>query len=157
LALTGNNQTIIKGYSTLRAIISTSNKAVAQKGASIVSYQLVVGEKQKTVAYSDSTDVNIDLTEIENNIFTVYAIDSRGNSTTKQISPTEYIAYSKVVLSNGQAERTGGIGDETTLNLMVFFLMPDFGLVTNDLTQLISIKRHRDRRMDRWHNYNNAI
>ena len=141
LALTGDNQTIIKGYSTLRAIISTSNKAVAQKGASIVSYQLVVGEKQKTVAYSDSTDVNIDLTEIENNIFTVYAIDSRGNSTTKQISPTEYIAYSKVVLSNGQAERTGGIGDETTLKFNGTFYNVDFGSSSNSLTITYKYKK----------------
>lgn len=139
--LTGNNQTIIKGYSTLRAIISTSNKAVAQKGANMVSYQLVVGEKQKTVAYSDSTDVNIDLTEIENNIFTVYAIDSRGNSTTKQISPTEYIAYSKVVLLNGQAERTGGIGDETTLKFNGTFYNVDFGSSSNSLTITYKYKK----------------
>lgn len=139
--LTGNNQTIIKGYSTLRAIISTSNKAVAQKGATMDKYRLVVGSKQIDVDYSDSSDVNLELENIDNNVFIVYAIDSRGNSTTKQISPTEYIAYSKVVLSNGQAERTGGIGDETTLKFNGTFYNVDFGSSSNSLTITYKYKK----------------
>ena len=141
LALTGNSQTIIKGYSTLRAIISTSNKAVAQKGATMDKYRLVVGSKQIDVDYSDSSDVNLELENIDNNVFIVYAIDSRGNSTTKQISPTEYIAYSKVVLSNGQAERTGGIGDETTLKFNGTFYNVDFGSSSNSLTITYKYKK----------------
>lgn len=141
LALTGNNQTIIKGYSTLRAIISTSNKAVAQKGATMDKYRLVVGSKQIDVDYSDSSDVNLELENIDNNVFIVYAIDSRGNSTTKQISPTEYIAYSKVVLSNRQAERIGGIGDETTLKFNGTFYNVDFGSSSNSLTITYKYKK----------------
>ena len=37
--------------------------------------------------------MNLELENIDNNVFTVYAIDSRGNSNTKQISPSTYIDY----------------------------------------------------------------
>jgi hypothetical protein len=141
LALTGDSQTIIKGYSTLRAIISTSNKAVAQKGATMDKYRLVVGSKQIDVDYSDSSDVNLELENIDNNVFTVYAIDSRNNSTAKQISPEEYIDYFRPIIARANAERIGGIGDETTLKFDGTFYNVDFGSSSNSLTITYKYKK----------------
>lgn len=144
LALTGNNQTIIKSYSTLKAIISTSNKAVAQKGATMDKYRLVVGEKQIDVPYSASETVELTLNAIDNNVFMVYAIDSRGNSTVVQKSPTNYFAYSKVIIANGTTERIGGIGDETTLTFNGSFLNIDFGSEQNNITIAYKYKKTSD-------------
>ena len=146
LALTGNSQTIIKGYSTLRAIISTANKAIAQKGATMNKYRLVVGSKQIDVDYSDSSDVNLELENIDNNVFTVYAIDSRNNSTAKQISPEEYIDYFKPYITSPipTATRTSGIDSETTLSFNGKFFNDSFGAVNNSLTITYEYKKTSD-------------
>jgi hypothetical protein len=142
VALTGGNDTdgypIIKGYSNLRAIVSVANKAAAQKGATMVKYRLVVGAKQIDVNYSDSADVNLDINAIDNNMFTVYAIDSRGNSISKQISPSAYLDYSPINIINSVdkptiASRTDSTGEETTLTLNGSIWNGNFGSVTNSI------------------------
>ena len=50
--LTGNNQIIVKGYSTVRGVVTTANKAVAKKQASITKYQLNIGGGIKEKEYS---------------------------------------------------------------------------------------------------------
>jgi hypothetical protein len=126
-ALTGDNQIIVKGYSDVKAIISTTNKATAQKGAIMDKYRLVIGSKQIDVDYSDNSDVNLELENIDNNVFIVYAIDSRNNSTVVQKSPNVYIDYFRPIIARANAERTGGIGDETTLTFNGSFLNENFG------------------------------
>jgi hypothetical protein len=81
LALTGNSKYNINGYSTIRVSISQSNKAIAQKGATMVKYQLMIGSETKEIAYSDTDDVYIDLPNASIGEYKVYAIDSRQNST----------------------------------------------------------------------------
>lgn len=142
--LTGNNQIIIKDYSNLMATISTTDKAIAQKGATMKTYQFVVGSKQISANYSDIDDVNLSLNSINNNVFSVYAIDSRGNSTLKQISPANYIDYFKPVITNAYAERTGNVGDETTLYLDGSFFNNTFGSATNDITVSYKYKKTSD-------------
>lgn len=132
-ALTGNNQKIVKGYSNLRATVSIANKAVAQKGATMVTYRLVVGTQQIDVAYSGMADVNLDLNAIISNVFVVYAIDSRGNSTFKQISPATYIEYTTLARSSDSAVRTDNIDDETTLNFAGIMWSGNFGSQSNSL------------------------
>jgi len=150
-SLTGNNQIIIKNYSDLRATISLSNKAIAQKGATMSNYQLVVGAKQITMPYSATEPVIMNIEKVDNNVFTVYAIDSRKNSTLKQISPSNYINYFKPVLSNVYAERTGGIDDETTLFLEGSFFNENFGSVANDITLSYKYKK-TDEDDSKWQN-----
>lgn len=142
-ALTGDNQIIVKGYSDLKVTISTSNKAVAQKGATMDKYRLVVGSKQIDVDYSDSSDVNLMLSNIDNNVFTVYAIDSRGNSTAKQISPSTYIDYFEPYITSPipTATRTNGIDSETTLSFSGKFFNDSFGAVNNSLTITYEYKK----------------
>lgn len=140
-ALTGNNQTIVKGYSNLKATVSTTNKMVANKGAIAKEYQLVVGSKQIKANYSSSADVELTLNAVDNNVFIVYAIDSRGNSTPVQISPASYINYTIPVITSASYSRTGGIGTETTLNFAGSFFNDTFGSVANSVTATYKYKR----------------
>lgn len=134
LALTGDNQSIIKGYSNLKAIITTANKAVAQKGATMDKYRLVVGEKQIDVDYNASETVELTLNAIDNNVFMVYAIDSRGNSTVVQKSPTNYFAYTKPTLNPIKVARVTPIDTHTILSYEGSFFNANFGSQSNTIT-----------------------
>lgn len=142
--LTGNNQTIVKGKSNLRAIITSANKAVALKGANMTregyaGYRLVVGTKQSAlIPYSASSTVNIDINAIDNNVFNVYAIDSRQNSTVKQISPSAFLNYEDIKIINTPtaptiATRAGGVGQDVTLKINGTIWNDTFGSVHNSI------------------------
>lgn len=134
VGLTGNNQKIIKGYSNLRATVSTADKAIANKGATMKNYQLVVGGKQAIKPYSASANVTIDINAIDNNVFTVYAIDSRGNSTNKIKSPLDFIEYFQPSITNFGFKRENDTGTKTTLILNGNWFNKSFGSVANTLT-----------------------
>ena len=116
-AITGNNQYLVQGKSTLRAIISAANKATAKKSATMSSYAATISGLTATGAYSDSAAVNIDFSD---NAFTpgsqtlaVKAVDSRGLSTsvTKDVT---VLAYAAPTIS-ATATREGNFEKETTL------------------------------------------
>jgi hypothetical protein len=83
-AITGNDQYLIQGYSTLEVDILGTDKAVAQKSATMTKYNLAIS--------SISTDVTYTTSDIAQNLGTlginadatlnVKAIDSRTNFTT---------------------------------------------------------------------------
>jgi hypothetical protein len=83
-AITGNDQYLIQGYSTLEVDILSANKAVAQKQATMTKYNLAIGSINTDVTYTTSDiaqnlgtlGINADAT------LNVKAIDSRNNSTT---------------------------------------------------------------------------
>jgi hypothetical protein len=131
IALTGNNKTIIKGYSNVRATVSTANKAVAQNGATMSKYRFVIGSSQVDVNYSSTANVQATINSVKSNIFTMYAIDSRGNSTPKQISPSTYIDYSAIAISKLEAIREDGIGSDVTLSFSGNIWEGSFGSVLN--------------------------
>lgn len=130
-ALTGNNQTIIKGYSNVKGIVSVANKAVAKKQASMSKYRLSIGEKTAEVAYSSSAEVGTTINAVQSNSFTMYAIDSRGNSTGKTITASTYINYSPIKITSLNAIRTNSVTSETTLNFSGTIWNGSFGSVTN--------------------------
>ena len=135
LGLTGNNQTIIKGYSNVKGTISVANKAVAIKGATMKKYRFVIGEKQQEFNYSDTEDVSSIIDQVVNNIFTMYAIDSRNNSSSKQLSPETYLDYEKPKILRVALERSlGGVGETVTLDISGEFWNNDFGLEQNEIT-----------------------
>ena len=77
LALTGNNQKIIKGYSNVRYTIDNSNKAVARSGGNIVSYEFKKNngsEVVNTISYPITKTYNA----YNENDLQVKATDSRG-------------------------------------------------------------------------------
>lgn len=97
-SITGNNQVLIQGKSTLQATVTVANKATARKGASMSSYLFGIGDYSQTVAWSNTTDVVQDIGTVSDvtgaqNV-TVRAIDSRGNGTTvsKPVTILEYFS-----------------------------------------------------------------
>lgn len=134
IALTGNNQYIVKGYSNVRATVSTANKAIAKNYATMSKYRFVIGDSQVDVNYSSTSNVQATINSVRSNIFTMYAIDSRGNSTFKQISPSRYIDYSAIVISKVDVVRENGIGSNTTLSFNGTIWEGNFGNVLNAIT-----------------------
>lgn len=135
VALTGNNQKIIKGYSNVKATITSANKMVANKGATATSYQLTIGTKPSaTVAYSSSSTVEMTVNAVDNNVFNCYAIDSRGNSTNViKTLTTDYINYTPISITSASATRTDDIGTETTLAFSGKIFDGSFGSVSNSV------------------------
>lgn len=150
IALTGNNQYIVKGYSNVRATISTANKAIAKNYATMSKYRFVIGESQVDVNYSSTSNVQATINSVKSNIFTMYAIDSRGNSTFKQISPSRYIDYSAIVISKVEAVRENGIGSNTTLSFNGIIWEGSFGNVLNTITTCSY--RYRETTSNTWEN-----
>ena len=137
LALTGNSKYNINGYSTIRVTISTTNKAVAQKGASMVKYRFIIGDTTKEVAYSDNSDVYIDIPNSSIGTYQVYAIDSRNNATLVTKLSLSNIEYTPLYLDkqNSYTERDdGGIGENVTLTYSGNIWNNSFGSVSNAIT-----------------------
>ena len=134
IQLTGGNQAIVKGYSNVKAIVSTANKAVAKNYASMSKYRLVIGSKQLDINYSSNASVNGTINNVDSNIFNMYAIDSRGNSTVKQISPSRYLDYTDIIIKQASVIRTGGVGSEVTLAFSGAYWGYGFGAMNNAIT-----------------------
>lgn len=96
LALTGNNQNCIKGYSTIKATIPVDLKAVSKNYATMSKYRLTIGGNTTDVAYSDTEDVSMQLVNASSGIYTVHAIDSRGLSTPVELLANNVIDYTGI-------------------------------------------------------------
>jgi len=134
--LTGGNQGIIKGYSDVKINISTANKAIGKDYATITKYRAVIGEKQTEIAYSGSSNVSGQIDNVLSNFFTVYAIDSRGNSTAKQISPSAFYNYSNIKITKAEIVRTNVVGKETELFFEGEYWNQSFGAITNGIVEV---------------------
>lgn len=115
-ALTGSNQIVISGYSNVNVIISTANKAIGKKNATISGYTFQDGI---TSAYSSSAEVIHTLNKYNySGVLSVTAKDSRSYSTTVQKALTLLISnYTPPVLSNVTVIRKNGMDAETYLGL----------------------------------------
>lgn len=133
IALTGNNQYVVKGYSNVRATVSTANKAVAKNYASMSKYRFVIGSSQIDVNYSATVNVQATINTVKSNIFTMYAIDSRNNSSFKQISPEQYIDYSPITINKVEVIRENGIGSISNLTFNGSIWEGSFGAVLNEI------------------------
>jgi hypothetical protein len=76
IALTGNNQNIIKGYSNVQVTIPVTSKAIAKKETTMNKYRFTCGDKADDQSYSDTADVNLTINGVPNGTFTVYATDN---------------------------------------------------------------------------------
>lgn len=133
--LTGDNQTIVKGFSNVQTIISVANKAQAINGATMKEYRLSIGEKSERKAYSDTEDVAITINAVLSNKFTIYAVDSRENSTPKEIMASNYIEYQNIAIKTINATRKNNVLPLTTLNFNGVIWDGNFGLVDNEITE----------------------
>lgn len=137
LALTGNSKYNINGYSTIQATISTLNKAIAQKGATMSFYKLVIGDKSENVNYSDDSQVVVNIANAPIGTYQVYATDSRGNSTVVSKVSSNEITYEPIYIDRNRSEvyrGNGGISGDGYLKYQGTIANVNFGATTNSIT-----------------------
>ena len=132
VALTGNNKINVNGYSNIQITISVLNKAVAQKGASMVKYRIIVGEQTYDVNYSNS-EITTTVNKCTSGTYQIYAIDTRGNSTLVTKLADSVKNYSDLVrdTSFSATRDDGGIGGNVTLSFSGTIWNNSFGSVSN--------------------------
>ena len=134
LALTGDYLFNVNGYSTINVTISTSNKAVAQNGATMSKYRLVIGNDSVDINYSASEGVTGAISNSSTGIYTVYAIDSRGNSTAVTKQADRIVDYTPLVRTTmPKSTRDSSIGEEYTLKYAGEYWNQSFGDITNSI------------------------
>lgn len=117
VAVTGNNQLFIKGYSDLYVTIPSANKMTTQKSATPSRYSLSCDTLNQSANYSNN-NVNVDMGTIANSgtlRVNVRAYDSRSNSALAYKDITVY-DYAKPVI-NVSASRLNNFENETTLKI----------------------------------------
>lgn len=96
VAVTGSNQVLIQGKSTLQTTVSVANKATANKGATMVNYLYSIGGYSDSAAWSNTVDVVKTIGTISDvsgdQTLNIRAIDSRGNgkTVTKNVTVLPY-------------------------------------------------------------------
>lgn len=134
VGMTTNNQNLIAAKSDLQVTISTTNKMVANKGATPVKYRLNCGSKSIEATYSDDNDVIMNLSSVDNGSITVTAIDSRGN-TTPILKTTLITPYIEPRITKLSTIRKNGIDEIIDLVIEGTYDNTDFGL-PNTLTKI---------------------
>lgn len=137
VALTGNNQILVNGYSNVKATISTSNKAVAKNSATMKTYKMTIGSKTTNpVNYSSSAAVDLTISGINNGTITVYATDSRGLSTSASKTATFKSYYNLQINSVTATRSDNGVGQAVTLAFNGYCWNGNFGAKTNSIQSI---------------------
>ena len=133
LALTGNNQNIIQGYSSVKAIIPVNYIATANKSASMSKYSFTCSDVQRDIPYSDSESTNNTIEGVKSGVFNVYAIDSRNNSTLVTKNANQTVSYTPLSKGNINVKRNNGVSEQTNLTIGGIIDLVDFGQVVNSI------------------------
>lgn len=117
VAITGNDQYFIQGYSTLQATIVAANAALARLSATMTKYNFAISNISSDQSYV-TTDIVKELGVLNVNTNTplvVKAIDSRTNATpvTKTITVLPY----QVPLNTVTAKRLNDFETQTTIHI----------------------------------------
>lgn len=128
-ALTGDNTKFIKGVSNALITINSSDKAIANKQATMSSY-VINGSSQ---TYAD--DFTYTLNNVSTDSITIYASDSRGNSTsvTKTIDLINYEAPNNNN-NNLVVVRQNNVGSITNASFSGTWWNDNFGNSANSLS-----------------------
>ena len=153
VALTGNNQDLIKNYSNLQVTITSNNKATANKYAKMNKYRLTNGTISNDIKYSSTNNVSSVLNNTESGVINIYAIDSRNNSTLVTKNANEFINYIPLQKSNISVTRQNGVSEIVKLTFNGNIDLVNFGVVTNSIKQ--SKYRYKTTDNSQWSAYNN--
>ncbi|MEE1282790.1 MAG: hypothetical protein UHK60_11185 [Acutalibacteraceae bacterium] len=134
-SLTGNNKTVIKNYSNIKTIVSEENKATALKEATLTSYQSTIGSKSVTNNNVTYPVENV-IQKVDGASITVFANDSRGNSTPVIKPITNYIDYKKIIGSISNLERTQQVNSEVNLQVEGEIDLVNFGAIVNSVVSV---------------------
>lgn len=133
---TSTSNIYINGYSNNHIEITTP--AEAQNYAEIKGYRIVQGTKSYTyyLTGEETGNIELDVSNIDSSTFTVYAIDTRNNSTSVEITINNYLQYENLTIQAANVSRDGnGVLTDTTLTFDGTFWKNSFGNVTNHLTK----------------------
>ena len=122
IKLTGNNNSIVKGYSAALYTIS----ATAQKGATISSYNVANGSAKATAASNSFLNAT-------SNVFKYTVTDSRGNKTTGTVNKTLINYVELTVNQKVQMTLVGETGVTMAVNVSGNYFNGSFGAVANTL------------------------
>lgn len=153
VAVTGNNQVLVKGKSNLIATVPVANKMIPRQATTGKSYTFTLGAISITQAFSNTADVSANFGTVLNagdQRLTVKAFDNRSISTSiyKDIQVIDYAAPTLTP----KIERLNGFEDRTTVKLEgEFYLVPVSGIAKNTIT---SIKcRYKKTQETTWKNW----
>ena len=151
LALTNNQEIIIKGYS--RLLVRKWNNAIPKKSATIKEYKV----ENQTQPYDDNFQ-HFYFNNYAKDNYTFYAIDSRNNSCVINHVFDYFVNYFDVTKGNISLTRSqGGVGEDLTLNYNGTFWNGNFGnfqgLQTtgvDNVTNLIATYRYKKTTDSTW-------
>lgn len=154
-AITGDNQVLVKGLSTLQATISVANKMTAIKEAIEKNYVAIIGNVNQSQDYDDENDVVFNLGTINTNgtqRLNIRAYDSRNNSTLVYKDITVY-DYAKPII-NFTAERLNNFEEQTTLSVNGSFSSLIINDIEKNTIQTIQY-RYKEKDSQTWGNWAN--
>ena len=156
-AITGNNQYIIQGKSTLRATIASANKATANKNATMVQYDFAIAGYAGTEAYTTS-NINKEIGVINASVdqtLQVVARDSRDNTTNvkKNVYMVPYASPSIIAT----ATRQSNFESNTTIHIGgAMSLLSVAGVTKNAVDASNGIKwRYKESTSSTWGSWTN--
>ena len=142
-ALTNDYSMIVPNHSSLRVSISPSDKALAQRGTTIVSYRV----NSTLYNYADNFFSSL-MTNYNINPLEVTAIDARGNEKTVSydfISNNKWLDYTNITSNNLSYSRSAsGAGSQVTFNFEGTFWNNNFGNQNNSITAKYKFKKTTD-------------
>ena len=153
LALTGNNQNIIQGYSNVKVTIPVEYIATANKYATMIKYSFTCSDDQRDITYNTDSLTYNTIENVKSGVFNVYAIDSRNNSTLVTKNANQTIAYNPLTKGNITVTRQNGSSEQTTLTLNGKADLVDFGDVINSIQE--AKFRYKITDSSVWSSYNN--
>lgn len=157
VTVTGNNQVLVKGLSTLQATISVANKMTAIKQATEKNYVATIGTINQSINYDDENDIVFNLGEINTagtQRLNIRAYDSRNNSTLVYKDITVY-DYAKPVV-NFTAERLNNFENQTTLRISGSFSSLNIDNVEKNTIQSVQY-RYKEKDSQTWENWTNVL
>lgn len=152
IALTGDNTSIIKGYSNIKVTIPSSMKATTNKEATMSKYRASIGTANPVdITYSSDNEVSGIVNNVDSYTINVYAIDSRNNSKLVSKQATNFINYNVVTKGNIDVLRTNGVSEDVTLKINGTYSNIDFGQVVNSIK--LAQYRYRVKGTNEWSDY----
>lgn len=139
--LTGDAKKIVQNKSTITVTLPSTAKATAINGATMTEYIATLAGVQRTATYSSTADLTFVFGIINANtdqILTIKAVDSRGNSTQTTITVT-MIPYT-IPTINASVKRDGGFANTTKLNMNGVISLLTIGGVNKNAVQSVQYR-----------------
>ena len=144
VALTGDNQKIIKGYSNVEAKILKADKMVTQKKAIPSHYTFTIGGKSEVIPFVDA-EIKKTINKVDNIAMSLTAVDSRGF--TKKLDKdlgNNFIEYTRPVVLKSEVKRDNDVETATKLTFNGTWWGGNFGAEQNGLIAKVYYKLTSD-------------